>query len=127
MELVADKLKSIGVHITARWVYGGEEGLSREQIAVLDIDDVDVADVVTSFTQPYGTMTKGGGRHVEFGYGLAKGKRLVLIGERENVFHDYPGIEVYPTLNEWIESPYFWCGPSVEAAPSIAADDDIPF
>jgi hypothetical protein len=46
-------------------------------------------------------LNKGGGRHVEFGYGMAKGKRLVLIGERENVFHDHPSVEVYPTLSAW--------------------------
>jgi nucleoside 2-deoxyribosyltransferase len=102
MELVADRLKTHGFEITSRWVYGGEEGLTREQIAVLDIDDVDTADAVISFTQPFGTMTKGGGRHVEFGYGMARGKRLILIGERENVFHHFPGVEIYATLDDFL-------------------------
>jgi nucleoside 2-deoxyribosyltransferase len=102
MELVADKLTALGVDITARWVYGGEAGKSRREIAVYDIDDVDAADTVVSFTQPIGTMTKGGGRHVEFGYGLAKGKRLILIGARENVFHHYPNVAAYPSLDAWL-------------------------
>jgi nucleoside 2-deoxyribosyltransferase len=104
MEEVADRLKDAGMEITARWVYGGEEGLTREQIAVLDLEDVDKADVVISFTHPRGTPTSGGGRHVEFGYGLAKGKKLILIGHRENVFHDYPGVEVFPTVDAWLEA-----------------------
>lgn len=102
MELVGNKLKALGIDITARWVFGGEEGLSRTEIASLDIDDVDAADTLVSFTQPYGSLNKGGGRHVEFGYGLAKGKRLILIGERENVFHHYPNVLAFPTLDAWL-------------------------
>lgn len=98
MEIVAEYLKGLGHQITARWVYGGEDGLTREQIALLDIEDVNACDAVISFTQPYGSVNKGGGRHVEFGYGLAKGKRLLVIGERENVFHDHPKVEVFPDL-----------------------------
>jgi nucleoside 2-deoxyribosyltransferase len=111
MERMADALKAAGHKITARWVYGGEEGLTRAEIALLDVDDVDAADVVVSFTQPYGSLNKGGGRHVEFGYGLARGKRVVVIGERENVFHHHPSVEVYHTLDEWLAG-----------APGVAAD-----
>lgn len=103
MELVADKLKTLGHEITARWIYGGEDGLTRTQIAELDLDDVDACDTVISFTQPAGTLFKSGGRHVEFGYGLAKGKRLVLIGERENVFHHHSKVERFDTLNALLE------------------------
>lgn len=103
MEVVADQLKAKGYDITARWVYGGEDGLSRPEIAILDIDDVDACDTVISYTLPCGSMHSGGGRHVEFGYGLAKGKRVVLIGERECIFHHFPSVEVYPSLDAWLE------------------------
>lgn len=102
MEAIADRLVGTGFTITARWVYGGEDGLTRAQVAELDLEDVDAADAVVSFTFPRGTLTSGGGRHVEFGYGLARGKRLVVIGERENVFHHHPCVEVYGTLEEWL-------------------------
>lgn len=102
MEIIADRLKAHGHAVVARWVYGGEDGLTRAQIALLDLDDVDAADTVVSFTHPRGTLTSGGGRHVEFGYGLARGKRLVVIGERENVFHHFHGAEVYETLDAWL-------------------------
>lgn len=105
MEEVADYLKTYGFDITARWVYGGEEGLSEPAIAKLDLEDVEAADTVVSFTFPRGTiMATGGGRHAEFGYALARGKKLVLIGERENVFHHMPGVEVYGTLGDWIDA-----------------------
>jgi nucleoside 2-deoxyribosyltransferase len=103
MELVAIALQSRGFHIAARWVFGGESGLTREDIAKLDLDDVDAADAVVSFTFPRGTLSSGGGRHVEFGYGLARGKRMIVIGHRENVFHHFPGVEVYPTLESWLD------------------------
>lgn len=102
MEIIADKLKSYGHEITSSWVYGGEEGLTRENIAVLDINDVARADLVLSFTEPYGTFVPGGGRHVEFGCGLALGKSMVIIGDRENVFHHYPNVAVYSTLEDWL-------------------------
>lgn len=101
MEAVAKRLIAAGHDITARWVFGGEEGLTREQIAVLDLDDVDAADTVMSFTFPRGTLKSGGGRHVEFGYGLARGKRLVVIGYRENVFYHWPTVELFETLDAW--------------------------
>lgn len=102
MEFHANKIKENGHEITARWVYGGEEGLTREQIALLDLEDVDRADIVISFTHPRGTATNGGGRHVEFGYALARGKKLVLIGERENVFHHHHEVEVFSNVEEWL-------------------------
>ncbi|MGJ5032325.1 hypothetical protein ACQR1I_36190 [Bradyrhizobium sp. HKCCYLS2038] len=104
MESVADTLKAKGYDIVSRWVYGGETGLTRQQIAVLDLADVEIADIVISYTQVHGTLTKGGGRHVEFGYALARGKQLVLIGDRENVFHHYPNVSVFPTLDAWLNS-----------------------
>lgn len=102
MEQIADRLKGCGFDIVARWVYGGEDGLTREQIALLDLEDVDRADAVVSFTHPRGTLTSGGGRHAEFGYALAKGKRVIVIGEREHIFHHHPTVEAYPNLEAWL-------------------------
>lgn len=102
MAVVADYLKSKGHEVTARWVYGGEDGLDREGIAQLDYDDVSAADVCLSFSEPYGSYHKGGGRHVEFGLAYAMGKQCALIGERENVFHHLPGIKAYPDLKDWL-------------------------
>ena len=109
MECVADYLKAQGIEVTARWVYGGEEGLNLQQIAILDLEDVDAADTVVSFIQPRGTYTTGGGRHVEFGYALAKGKKLVTIGaEWENIFHHHPSVKNYPSIREWLSNEPDW-------------------
>lgn len=126
--LAADALRRNGVEITSQWLDPETtKGLARVENLMMDLDDVDRSDVLVAFSKSPTTLFVRGGRHVEFGYALKGCKRLVVIGPRENLFHYHPDVEVYATLNEWIESPYFWCGPSVEAAPSIAADDDIPF
>jgi nucleoside 2-deoxyribosyltransferase len=106
MEVCANFLKNKGFEITSSWVYGAEEneGRTREQNAIMDLGDVDKADIVVSFTHAQGTLTKGGGRHVEFGYAYAKGKKLVIIGDRENVFHYLPNVEVFPDLGTWLAS-----------------------
>lgn len=103
MEEKANLLKRCGFDITSRWVYGGEDNLTREQIAMLDLTDVDRADIVVSFTEPEGTAVRGGGRHTEFGYGLAKNKKIVIIGEREQVFHHHSAVEQYATLELWVQ------------------------
>jgi len=102
MEIIADELKGYGFEIVARWVYGGEDGLSREQIALTDIADVDACDTLVAFTQCRGTMHTGGGRHVEFGYALAKGKKIIVIGDRETVFHHHPAARVYRNMDDWL-------------------------
>jgi nucleoside 2-deoxyribosyltransferase len=104
METIARRLQSKGIEITARWVFGNEEGLTRPAIADMDLADVDACDTLVSFTFPRGTPSTGGGRHVEFGYALARGKTLVNIGHQENVFHHWWMVQTYPTLNDWLNT-----------------------
>lgn len=88
----------------ARWVFGGEEGLTRPQIAALDLNDVHRCDTFILFTHKRGSKQPGGGRFVEFGYALAKGKRCIIIGDYENVFVSTAGVDVYPTLEEFFHN-----------------------
>ena len=83
----------------ARWVKGGEEGLLRHQIADLDLEDVNAADVFIVISHPRGTPKPGGGRWVEFGYALARGKWTFVIGPYENVFTHHEDVKVYPTVD----------------------------
>lgn len=64
-----------------------------------DVADVLRADCIVSFTGGGGGR---GGRHVEFGIGVATGKRLVIVGERENVFHTLPQVEISPDIDTFV-------------------------
>lgn len=106
MEVLADELKAKlpGSECVARWVYGGEEGLDRRQIALIDLEDVDKANTVILFTHPRGSKQTGGGRFIEFGYAIAKKKRLIVIGDYENVFISHPSVLVYKDWAEFLHN-----------------------
>lgn len=97
-----------GYLVTSRWLVGHKQSWTGETnplwtaFAMADFEDVDGAEMVISFTHPRGTLTTGGGRHAEFGYGYARGKQMIVIGERENVFHHLPGVEVYPDITSFL-------------------------
>lgn len=108
MRGVRDVLTALGHRVTSRWIdcHGGKypgsftpEQLNYDPgycsaIARDDYTDLAAADVVISFTSPDGGGK--GGRHVEFGLALGLGKRLIVVGPRENVFHTlYPEVEHY--------------------------------
>lgn len=78
------------------------ESLSGQKWALEDLEDLMRADCCISFTcepgKPQGRNR--GGRHVEFGYALARGYRLIVVGFRENIFHCMPQVEFYPQYSD---------------------------
>ena len=109
MRGVRDVLAALGFQVTSRWIedLGGRYGkgsFTPDQlnsdagycagVGRRDVEDIEDADVVVSFTSPDGGGK--GGRHVEFGLALGLGKHLVVVGPRENVFHTLPDVEWYP-------------------------------
>lgn len=105
----AEELRQAGHIITSRWLCGqhehkGPEALTplehRELWALGNNEDILSADCVVSFTEledsPYGR----GGRHVEFGMAMATGRRLVVVGHRENIFHCMRFVTFCPTWEE---------------------------
>lgn len=100
MELHAADITEQGHTVTARWVYGGEDGLDLEAIANLDVEDVDRADAVLTFTEPYGSANVGGGRHWELGYGYGTNKLCIVVGPLEIVFHHLPNLKRFASLKQ---------------------------
>lgn len=90
----ADELRSYGLEITSRWLLGNHQaendelhrGAAAERFAAEDVADLDAADVLLAFTEPPRSSSSRGGRHVEFGYALAQGKPILVVGPREHVF-----------------------------------------
>lgn len=69
----------------------------REKYALADLEDVTTCDYLVAFTEEPRSNVKGagrGGRHVEFGVALALGKRIIVVGPRENLFYYHPKVEV---------------------------------
>lgn len=108
-----EELERFGMSVTSRWLDGNhqidDEGLSaeakageRERFASEDYGDVFDADTVISFTETPRSSNSRGGRHVEFGVALGLGKRVVVIGPRENVFHCLPTVEYHLTWEEFV-------------------------
>lgn len=111
MKAFRDRLEAQGHRVIARWLetkwdHNDGRGSSaappeyREQYAAIDLEDVDAADCVISFTEPERASISRGGRHVEFGYALGKLKRCIVVGWRENLFHYLPDVEFFATPDE---------------------------
>lgn len=84
----------------------GTVDFGRRLCAHEDLEDILLADTLISFTEePYMASYPGtGGRHVEYGYALAHRKRLILVGYRENVFHDLNFTQYYQTWTAFLQS-----------------------
>lgn len=104
----------LGHEVTSRWtLYDHEynEGTPKETIGLFgmeDLEDIQKADALVAFTDGRDQLWPGGGRHVEFGYALARNKVIVLIGPREHVFHYMPNVEVFPNWVTFVNKLLLW-------------------
>jgi nucleoside 2-deoxyribosyltransferase len=103
-------LEKQGFECTSTWIRDSEENLTQEQIANLDLYDIDRADVLLFMVpkhQDFYTVTiasmSRGGRHFELGYAHAKGKEIILFGGRESAFHYLPDMVEIHTWRSVIE------------------------
>lgn len=95
----ADLLKSYGYEITSRWLIFGDE-ISNET-AQMDLDDIDRADCLVLLNWNENPSITGG-CHVEFGYALAKGKGVFLVGDKSNIFHELHEIKHFPVIRDFL-------------------------
>jgi nucleoside 2-deoxyribosyltransferase len=89
-------LRSHGMIITSTWIdepHDSQCKLSDVPEGMLpvyarnDIRDLKEADCVIFSSEEPTFLGVRGGRHVEFGYALALGKRIICVGPKENIFH----------------------------------------
>lgn len=103
---LATDLQSRGFTITSRWLKMEHTKLSKQACATVDLEDIDEANILVSFTELPDVGYNTGGRHVEFGYAYAEGKCLILVGPVENIFHELPGViklDSFAQLVEYLE------------------------
>ena len=104
----ADELRLIGHEPTSNWlneppmlVTAEWENWQLRARANDDAMDISNSEIVVHFTRWPSTS---GGRYWELGYGAALGKRLVVIGKRETVFHYMSNVEQYDTWEEFLKA-----------------------
>lgn len=104
-------LEAEGIAVTSRWLHNppppgwgpGDSAQIARKAAEIDLADIDAAQGVLSLTEDPTSGYQTGGRHVEFGYALARGKWLWLVGPSENVFHaGVSRVFRFATVEEWI-------------------------
>lgn len=124
MRAIALRLLELGHDITSRWVWSDNkhvddgvnvpEPLLARGFADDDLEDLSNAQLVISFMEPPGVASRGG-RHTEFGYALAKGKQLWIVGQPEHIFHTLLRVQIFPCVDQVIQRlSMFDCTPPQE-------------
>lgn len=98
--LIANALSGMGYSLCARWLTPEHDddgknsplGDVPSEHALDDLEDVLDCDVLIAINPENFARSGTGGRHVEFGIAVARSKRIILIGDRTNVFHFLPSV-----------------------------------
>lgn len=106
-----EQLRALGHEVTSRWLNGEHRAIDltaspeeRSGFAIEDLEDLYLADMVISFTEPPDNPYSRGGRHVEFGFAIGCDKKLAVVGYQENVFHCLPEVRFCQTWEEFVSS-----------------------
>lgn len=103
MKAVAIGLRGKGFTVTSRWLEEDTDTPGSSDHAVRDIEDIHDADIVAVYNPIDFYRAGTGGRHVEFGYAIALGKAVILVGRPSNVFHRLDLIAQVGTIDELFE------------------------
>lgn len=91
----AFELLQDGHAVTSRWLMGTHPYGTLPSEAQNDLDDVQACDTFVLFS----AGVSPGGRYVEFGYALARGKTCYVVGPQDNLFH-YLAANVFTTWDD---------------------------
>ena len=109
---LATLLNQHGLTVKSRWLdepFSPNIGLAdvsptiNAELARVDLEDIDAADTVVFLSEDPTVGIPRGARHFELGYADAKGKRIIVIGGPENIFHFLPRIVHYSTVESFLE------------------------
>lgn len=101
-------LQEIGHECNSRWLQSKPgKGLSIEDqcnAAMEDLLDVSSCDYLIHFSDQVG-ITEGRGKFIEVGYGLAVGKKILVVGEscNESVFYMMKNVRRFKEMTELIK------------------------
>lgn len=110
---VAALLRENNIEVTSRWL---QESLplgtqlpdlsdsDLREFADIDGEDIRAADTLVLFSEDPLIGLPRGTHHTEFGYALGLGKRTIVVGGYENVFHYLPEVIHYATLQDFLDA-----------------------
>jgi len=101
-QLLQPQLVARGCTVLASWLHAQNPDGDGE--ARLDLAEIDQANLVVVLNPPGFERAGTGGRHVELGYALGRGKTVVLVGAPTNVFHHLTTIIRVPDHLELFET-----------------------
>lgn len=101
----AHDLNERRIQVTSRWLVRGQQipdNAGRDHVEACryareDVADIEAADILVAFMEEPRSALSRGGRHVELGYALAAGKRVLAVGPLEHIFCWLPQLERYDT------------------------------
>jgi hypothetical protein len=113
---LAAELEAAGHAVVSRWIRGKGWGARPADNAAYYLTDIIIADAVVLLTEDPGKRLPAktaSARHVELGYALRAGKRIIVVGPRQNVFQYLPGVERFSSVagmlrgleRGWAEEP----------------------
>jgi nucleoside 2-deoxyribosyltransferase len=73
-------------------------------MATRDIEDIEQAETLVLFTNGTETPIIRGAHHFEAGYAYGRGKTVITVGERDNVFYHLPCVKNFPTWQAALEA-----------------------
>lgn len=108
---IAARLREAGMIVTSTWhlepydstVQLGECQSSDLRIfAMRDLMELKIADRLLFISESDQTHNRRGGRHVEFGYALAAGIPISVVGPKENIFHYLDRLWHFESLDDFL-------------------------
>lgn len=103
-------LRDAGHKVTSSWLSSQNATDAEATVETLtkgasdNLFDINAADVMVTKAQAPGTAHTGGGRHFEFGYAVANGMPVIIVGPKgEHVFHYLPGVRHVPDLETLVQ------------------------
>ena len=100
------ELTNLGHQITSTWITNDSHlhSMNAQQSAEQDLMDIERSDAILLFTDQFSDRP-GKGKFVEFGYAIARNKRLFIIGEDHNcIFYNLfkvNHIKDFKELSNW--------------------------
>ncbi len=97
----ASQFTAAGFEVVSSWLWT-DLGATADE-ARMCLADLDRADTLVFFAEDPAIGWPRGSRCVEYGYALRAGKRLLVVGERENLFHQLlTDADVFKTADDLI-------------------------